>query len=256
MLGKEIVTRGLNASALARLLGGQRLATASGPTDFGQSFGSARTREYRDFRDRGEAMEKPRMGWLPLALLGALALLGLLFLLGRRREVRTEPKAVETVPPITQPAKPTVPTPAPPTTLWSAPETMGATGEALERYFADTTITGPRRFAMEGLNFETGSATLTGAAPANLASIAILLNAHPNAQIHVDGYTDNVGDPAQNRALSLSRAEAARDLLVQNGVDKSRISVSGNGEDRPIAANDTEEGRAKNRRIELVLTGR
>jgi OOP family OmpA-OmpF porin len=68
------------------------------------------------------------------------------------------------------------------------------------------------------------------------------------------GHTDNTGTPEANQKLSLDRADAVSQMLVTGGVAADRITTAGYGQDRPIASNDTEEGRAKNRRLELTVT--
>ena len=74
-------------------------------------------------------------------------------------------------------------------------------------------------------------------------------------QVMITGYTDNVGEDADNFALSLQRAEAVRDHLVSLGADANRFHVTGAGETNPIADNNTDEGRAKNRRVEVAVAG-
>jgi outer membrane protein OmpA-like peptidoglycan-associated protein len=74
-------------------------------------------------------------------------------------------------------------------------------------------------------------------------------------KVIITGYTDNVGEPDQNAALSLQRAEAVRDTLVSLGADASKFEVSGAGEANSIADNSSEEGRAKNRRVEVAVIG-
>ena len=71
------------------------------------------------------------------------------------------------------------------------------------------------------------------------------------ATIRITGYTDNVGSEEYNRDLSMRRARAAEDYLVSHGVDQKRIELSGMGESNPVASNDTAEGRALNRRVEV-----
>lgn len=80
-----------------------------------------------------------------------------------------------------------------------------------------------------------------------------LMKAVPSMQVEIAGYTDSVGTDAYNKDLSQRRANAVRDYLVKNGIPKSRISARGYGEDSPISTNDTEEGRADNRRVEFVV---
>ena len=74
-------------------------------------------------------------------------------------------------------------------------------------------------------------------------------------QVMITGYTDNVGEEADNFALSLQRAEAVRDHLVTLGADADKFLVSGAGEANPIADNTTDEGRAQNRRVEVAVAG-
>ena len=74
-------------------------------------------------------------------------------------------------------------------------------------------------------------------------------------KVIIAGYTDNVGAPDYNSTLSLHRAEAVRDYLISLGADPNKFQVSGSGEAKPIADNSTEEGRAKNRRVEVLVIG-
>jgi outer membrane protein OmpA-like peptidoglycan-associated protein len=70
------------------------------------------------------------------------------------------------------------------------------------------------------------------------------------ARIEISGHTDNVGNPKANKTLSAKRAQACRDYIVSKGIDKKRLDAIGFGDEHPIAPNDTEMGRQKNRRIE------
>jgi outer membrane protein OmpA-like peptidoglycan-associated protein len=81
-----------------------------------------------------------------------------------------------------------------------------------------------------------------------------MLKAYPNVAVNVAGHTDNTGDPTANKRLSAERAAAVKQTLVTMGVAGARITDEGLGPDKPIASNDTEEGRAKNRRVELLVT--
>ena len=74
-------------------------------------------------------------------------------------------------------------------------------------------------------------------------------------KVMITGYTDNVGDPNFNATLSQQRAEAVRDHLISLGADANKFEVSGAGESKPMADNSTEEGRAKNRRVEVEVIG-
>lgn len=84
------------------------------------------------------------------------------------------------------------------------------------------------------------------------AAVAQLKTLPDDATIQVTGYTDSIGTEEYNRELSMRRAQAARDYLVSNGVTENRIVLSGMGESNPIASNDTAEGRAMNRRVEVA----
>jgi outer membrane protein OmpA-like peptidoglycan-associated protein len=86
-----------------------------------------------------------------------------------------------------------------------------------------------------------------------LDRLAKLMHETPTMQIKLEGHTDNVGSQQANQTLSLKRVEAVMDYLVNKGVDKKRISAVGRGSSKPIDSNNTEEGRAKNRRVECFI---
>jgi outer membrane protein OmpA-like peptidoglycan-associated protein len=111
----------------------------------------------------------------------------------------------------------------------------------------------PKRIVFDHLNFDEGSAQLKDDSKPTVGDLAVIMKCYPNLQVQLEGYTDSVGDPNSNKVLSLNRATTVRDMLVAQGIDTSRISVNGWGEERPLASNDTEEGRARNRRTELVV---
>jgi outer membrane protein OmpA-like peptidoglycan-associated protein len=89
-----------------------------------------------------------------------------------------------------------------------------------------------------------------------LAAFSDFLKNNPSISVRVEGHTDNIGSNADNLELSRKRAHAVYDFLVASGVSASRIRHQGFGAGRPIASNDTEEGRAKNRRTVFVVTGK
>lgn len=101
--------------------------------------------------------------------------------------------------------------------------------------------------------FEVGKSALTGKLKPNLARVADILAVNPNAHITIEGHTDNRGDKSRNQRLSEQRAANVKQFLITQGVDSTRIIARGYGFKRPIAPNDTEEGRRKNRRVELVI---
>jgi len=101
--------------------------------------------------------------------------------------------------------------------------------------------------------FETGETELKPEAQTSLVEVVDLLQSEPDKKIRIEGHTDSVGDAAANVRLSEQRAQSVLDALVSLGVDGSRITSVGMGEDFPIATNDTEEGRSKNRRVDVIL---
>lgn len=105
-----------------------------------------------------------------------------------------------------------------------------------------------------GLSFKTGSAELTPEAQAAVKGIADILKANATASVKIGGYTDNTGDAKINTKLSDDRAKAVMAAVVAAGIDKGRVEAEGYGPQFPVASNDTEEGRAKNRRISIRVT--
>lgn len=102
------------------------------------------------------------------------------------------------------------------------------------------------------INFDTGKSTIKPESKAIINQIVEMLKANPGLKISVEGHTDNVGNPKSNKTLSDDRAKAVVAAIIVQGVDAKRLSTAGYGQDKPVADNKTEEGRAKNRRVELV----
>lgn len=107
---------------------------------------------------------------------------------------------------------------------------------------------------LEGVNFETGKATLTPESQAILDGVAESLVANEEIKVQVGGHTDNTGTRALNQRLSKARAETVRQYLVDHGVAADRLTSKGFGPDKPVASNKTADGRAQNRRVELTRT--
>jgi len=106
-------------------------------------------------------------------------------------------------------------------------------------------------FTFDRLYFETGKSTLKAESQEQLKNITAILKAYPNVKLKMGGYTDNTGDAAVNKKISNERANAAVQELVKLGVDAKRLEAEGYGSEHPIASNDTPEGRAQNRRIDI-----
>jgi OOP family OmpA-OmpF porin len=102
------------------------------------------------------------------------------------------------------------------------------------------------------INFDTGKATIKPESKPIVEQIVQMLKDNPDLEVSVEGHTDNVGSPKSNKTLSDNRAKAVVKAIVAQGIDTKRLSSVGHGQDKPIADNTTEEGRAKNRRVELV----
>jgi len=104
-----------------------------------------------------------------------------------------------------------------------------------------------------GINFRFDSFSLTLKTRAILDKQVAIMKKHPKIKVEVAGHTDSIGTISYNQALSERRAKAAKMCLVSRGSPPDRLKAVGYGESRPIAPNDTKEGRAKNRRVELKV---
>ncbi len=110
---------------------------------------------------------------------------------------------------------------------------------------------GKEIFNFNDLTFATGSANLDAASQSRVKNLAAVLQAYPKTKIRLDGHTDNTGDATKNRTLSKQRADAVKALLTKAGINAGRIATRGLGDTKPVAPNNTPQGKAKNRRIEL-----
>lgn len=111
----------------------------------------------------------------------------------------------------------------------------------------------PTTFVFDNLNFEFGTTQLTKESVGTVDNLISILKAYPSSEVVLAGHTDNVGDDQSNKQLSQDRADAVRNMMVAGGINANRVNTAGYGEEKPVASNDTEEGRAKNRRLELVV---
>ena len=109
-------------------------------------------------------------------------------------------------------------------------------------------------FDFDRLTFETGKSSLKPESAEQLKNIAEILKAFPDVNVKVGGYTDNTGDANANLKLSGDRAAAVKSELIKLGIDDARLESEGYGVEHPIASNDTEEGRATNRRTSVRVT--
>jgi outer membrane protein OmpA-like peptidoglycan-associated protein len=262
VLGKQVLARGLSNTGLANMLLDQKdEIAAAAPAGISRLF---RTRapepvavrvapdtDVYTTSPRATTVREPERPagarWLPL-LLVIVAVLGLLWFLrnisGRAKEAGRQ--AVES----TQAALAKITLPG--GVDLSVP--TGSINYNLAKFLADGNQTAPRTFVFDHLNFETASTQLTPDSTGTVNNLAQILKAYPNVQVQLSGHTDNTGAPDTNQKLSLDRANAVKQMLVSGGIAGERITTNGYGQDRPIASNDTEEGKAKNRRLELTVT--
>jgi len=112
-------------------------------------------------------------------------------------------------------------------------------------------------FPLAYINFKFGTAEISGADPIPvLEEVVRIMNERPSIRVEIRGHTDNIGADDANMQLSIRRSEAVKSYLVSRGIAGDRLETKGFGEARPIDTNDTDIGRARNRRIEFVVIER
>ncbi len=240
VIGKIKATQGLNASGLASLLSSNKASFASAippaltgvvPTP---AVGGVRSVPVAPIVEKSKPIP-----WLPIAL-GALALLALLaFLLRGRHE---GPGGIAEV-------------------KLCGGQTISLNRDSFNWNLANFLTSGndsdlPKTFVFDNLNFDTDTTNLTPASQQTVNDLIAVLKACPNSQVQLAGHTDNTGDAGANLGLSERRAAAIKNQLVAGGVAADRLTTAGFGETKPIASNDTEEGKARNRRTELIVMKR
>jgi OmpA-OmpF porin, OOP family len=251
LLGRQRATIGQSPSALASLLGEQKgfLSTLL-PAGIGSLLGwtgyeTARPRETTAYV---EPKRETESWFVPMLVLSGIVLAALAWLLSR-------PTPVSEIPVAARPAAKMTDLPLPGGMKVSVPE--GSFNYSLHQWLAGTTdTTVPKRFVFDNLNFETGSTKLTPDSVPTVNSLVAILKAYPAVAVRLEGHTDNTGDAAANKKLSLDRAVTVKEIMITGGIADARIGTDGYGEEKPIAPNETEEGRAKNRRTELVVEKR
>jgi outer membrane protein OmpA-like peptidoglycan-associated protein len=126
---------------------------------------------------------------------------------------------------------------------------------AKRRTLEATTADVGREITLGNMLFNTGKADLNAQGQKAVAELASFLKNNPDRNVTVVGYTDSTGSAKFNNKLSRDRAESVKTALVSDGIPSDRIATSGRGESEPVASNDTEQGRQKNRRVVVDLTG-
>jgi OOP family OmpA-OmpF porin len=262
-------SQGLDAEGLRSMLGEQRgdfVRRLPGPV--ASIFGDAKA----DVRKAAAVVESPvvdrvravgapairrvpapeRRGWLaPLVLLGALMLIAIPLLRAMRRPV-IHTQLLQNLP-AEAVSRATLPLALP--NGQSLTVVRGSAAYRLGSFLGGTEAT-PARFTLSPMNFEFASTQLTPESLATVDEVAAILRAYPTAAIRVESYTDSVGTAAANLDLSRDRSETVKGLLGGKGIDPTRVTTAGLGQENPIASNQTESGRAQNRRTDIVVTGR
>ncbi|WP_225309457.1 OmpA family protein [Larkinella humicola] len=176
----------------------------------------------------------------------------------------TEPVSPATTPPVVTPpattSPPVVSTPSPKqTTPPVVAETKPVVPEAKPAIAAApvntdlATLTTGKTVTLNNVYFDQSSYLLRPESYTQLNQLMALLKSRPGLRIEISGHTDNVGDPRLNLALSENRARVITTYLITNGIPENRLRFKGYGQTKPIAANDTEENKRKNRRVEVRL---
>lgn len=114
-------------------------------------------------------------------------------------------------------------------------------------------VTDGETIVLNNVFFDTDKFELKPESRAELNKLADFMNSNPGVQIEVGGHTDNQGSASHNQTLSQNRAKSVSEFLIQRGIDGSRLTAKGYGQDKPIASNDNEKGRAENRRTEIKI---
>jgi OmpA-OmpF porin, OOP family len=255
LLARQRSTIGQSPSALSSLLGGQKTWLSSLlPAGIASFLGWSGYERAREPEPVYVAPKRETPSWLiPAIVLGGLALAALGWLLSRPGPVPVRETPVAARP--AAPAAKMTDLQLPGGVKVSVPE--GSFNYSLHQWLAGTTdTTVPKRFVFDNLNFETGTTKLTPDSVPTVNSLVAILKAYPVVAIRLEGHTDNTGDPSANKKLSLDRAIVVKEIMIKGGIDDARVGTDGYGQEKPIASNDTEEGRAKNRRTELIVARR
>ncbi|HPF25547.1 MAG TPA: OmpA family protein [Steroidobacteraceae bacterium] len=268
VLGKQSRSNGLNAAGLLGMLSAVKsqlpsiappgLGAALGMADLGGPATAAApvpppvtTAAPTPVPETAAADPERRPSLLPWLIVPVAAIL---LFFGLRSCQKAETVAVDT-PSYADP----VATPEPVVTAPTV-ELQGAVDSAAAQLLAylqnadDTSV--PRTFVLDNLNFDSGTARLDTASARTLDDVGNVLGAFPAAQVELQGHTDSSGDADQNRTLSQERAAAVRSALIERGIAAERLTARGFGADNPRSSNDTPEGRAENRRTEIVVTAK
>lgn len=266
VLGKQVSSQGMSTSGFASLLMSQKdsvkaalpagIGSVLNVAGLGDFLGNAKSTVTNTFEDT--ANDKKSISWLPWLLLGGLLLGALYYWKSCRNTDATtvSQSATEAIIAVDSAATEVV---------GSVKKTL-STGIELSfgeksieneliSFVEDTSkpVDKTTWFNFRNLKFETGSAIIDSTSMNEVRNIAEILKAYP-IDLKIGGYTDNVGKEASNQKLSADRATSVVNALVAMGIDAKRLAPEGYGSQFPVASNDTEEGKAQNRRIAVRVT--
>lgn len=251
---------GLNLSSLTGLLGSQRsVLQAAAPAGLANALG---VQSLGDLGGGAVPAAASSNGWIKW-LLPIVAIAALLFAV---RNCQTKPEAVVQPTPAVEPA----PAPVEPVAATDGlidleladGNKIRVAADGVEQRLVEFIKDGARPvdkttwFTFDRLNFATGSANLLEESNAQIANVAAILKAWPAVTLKFGGYTDNTGDATKNLALSQARAEAVAAAVVASDIATERVKGEGYGDQFPVADNATEEGRAKNRRVDVRVSAK
>jgi outer membrane protein OmpA-like peptidoglycan-associated protein len=289
LLGKQVLSNRLNPAGLSQMLFSHKKAILDdpdAPAGLAGSLGIPALTETHGAASVDVTQARaaaPRARSRSGALLPVLLILGALLAWGIAALTRHAPKGGVTAPQPTMPepkvSKPTMPT-MPTAPKVEAPKVEVPKVEApaggpiqlpggkmldvdrngpeaqMADYLGDKSASLPHTFEFSTLSFESGTTTLVPGGPQSIDALATMMNAYPSARVRLEGNTDTVGDPAANQALSKARANTVADMLAQRGIARDRIETEGKSQHNPAAGNESQEGRARNRRVDVVLLSR
>jgi len=261
-LGRVRATQGLNAARLTALLLSQKeTIVAQTPAGLAEAFEISNLTELGTRPTRAATEETPalirRMAVDPIEdkstlqkwrwpLLGAVAA-GLIYFLVGRDSGETQ-SLMANWKPTAAPAIATVTLPGG-TVLSLRESSFNYNVAKFLGDFTDTAV--PKTFVFDRLNFDFGTTRLTAEAEQTVGDLSAILKAYPAVDVRLEGHTDGVGSEENNKKSALGRAAAVKEVLMRSGIDASRMSTAGHGQETPVAAKDTEDGRV--RRLELIV---
>jgi OOP family OmpA-OmpF porin len=236
-IGGQVSGQNLDARGLMTYLGSQKKAIMGAlPSELSAMFGAAPATSW------SAPASRVRKGWGPWASAIAVAavILGIVYFLNRSREDRVADAASREAAALSVQAE------------REARDASPSVSDFFEKT-ATTDASAPRTMVFEGVVFATDEATLEPGSMDALEDMADAMRSNEAIRISIEGHTDDTGDIEHNKELSLRRAASVRRALMARGIQQERIEVVGWGDEKPVASNADEAGRARNRRIEIVV---